>query len=105
MTHLEWTEPAVVDLENIRDYVAKDSTEYAGALVERLILSAERLKSFPESGRLGPEAPTAKVREVLVSGYRSIIVCAKTGLRSWRSSIVHRILRACIPSPGMRHNN
>jgi len=72
MTHLEWTDPAIADLENIRDYVAKDSTEYAGALIERLILSVERLKSFPQSGRLVPEAPSPKVREVVVSGYRMI---------------------------------
>jgi plasmid stabilization system protein ParE len=26
MTRLEWTEPAVADLENIQDYIAKDST-------------------------------------------------------------------------------
>lgn len=51
MTRLEWTEPAVADLENIQDYIAKDSAEYADALIERLILSVDRLESFPESGR------------------------------------------------------
>lgn len=42
------------DLENIQDYIARDSPEYAAALVERLIISVEQIKSFPESGRRVP---------------------------------------------------
>ena len=72
MTRLEWTDPAVADLENIQDYLAKDSVEYADAVVERLILSVERLESFPQSGRPVPEASDLKVREIIVSGYRII---------------------------------
>jgi len=72
MTRLEWTDPAIADLENIQDYLSKDSVEYADAVVERLILSVERLESFPESGRLVPEASDLKVRELIVSGYRII---------------------------------
>ena len=70
MTRLEWTEPAVADLENIQDYIARDSAEYADALIERLILSVDQLESFPESGRRVPEATDPKVRELLVEGYR-----------------------------------
>jgi plasmid stabilization system protein ParE len=69
MTRLEWTEPAVADLENIQDYIAKDSTEYADALIERLILSVDRLESFPESGRRVPESTDPKVRELLVESH------------------------------------
>ncbi len=72
MTHLEWTDPAVADLENIHDYLARDSHEYAQSFVERLILSVERLRPFPERGRLVPEAPNAKVRELMADGYRLI---------------------------------
>jgi len=72
MTRLEWTDPAVTDLENIQDYIARDSSEYANAVVERLILAVERLKSFPESGRRVPEATDLKVRELPVEGHRII---------------------------------
>ena len=34
---LEWTEPAVADLENIRDYIKKDSEHYAARFVEKVI--------------------------------------------------------------------
>ena len=70
MTRLEWTEPAVADLENIQDYIARDSAEYADALIERLILSVDQLELFPESGRRVPESSDPKVRELLVEGYR-----------------------------------
>ncbi|MGQ0557361.1 MAG: type II toxin-antitoxin system RelE/ParE family toxin [Nitrospiraceae bacterium] len=72
MTRIEWTAPAVSDLENIQDYIARDSAEYADAIVERLILSVDRLVSFPESGRLVPEAFDPKIRELLVQSYRVI---------------------------------
>ena len=72
MTRLEWTEPAVADLENIQDYIARDSSEYADAIVERLILSVEQLLPFPASGRLVPEVKDPRVRELLIESYRVI---------------------------------
>jgi toxin ParE1/3/4 len=73
MIRLEWSDPAVADLDNIHDHLARDSTEYADAVIEQLIVSVERLKSFPESGRLVPEATGIKhVRELIVSPYRII---------------------------------
>lgn len=79
MTRLEWTEPAVFDLDNIHAYIARDSAEYADAFIERLILSAERLESFPASGRVVPEAKDQRVREVVVENYR-IIYRLKKGM-------------------------
>jgi len=72
MTRIEWTKPAVSDLENIQDYIARDSAEYAGAVIERLILSVDQLVSFPESGRLVPEATDSNIRELLIQNYRVI---------------------------------
>ena len=73
MIRLEWSDPAVADLANIHDHLARDSAEYADAVSEQLIVSVERLKSFPESGRLVPEATGLKhVRELIVSPYRII---------------------------------
>lgn len=89
MTRIEWTAPAIADLENIHDYIARDSTEYADALVERLILSGDQLESFPESGRPVPESTDLKVRELLIEGYRVIYrlkirECPNSCCCSWR---------------------
>lgn len=99
MTRIEWTEPAVSDLENIQDYIARDSAEYADAIVERLILSVDRLASFPESGRLVPEASDPKTCELLVQSYRVIYsakemwCCAQqsSNIRSWSGCGVPRL--------------
>ena len=72
MEKLIWSERAVTDLEDIYDYIAKDSPTYAQYQAERLVMSVERLEQFPESGRHLPEFPYLPHRELLVGGYRLI---------------------------------
>ena len=53
---IEWTEPAISDLEGIRDYIGRDSEYYALRFIGRIIEAVERLVYFPEMGRRVPEA-------------------------------------------------
>jgi addiction module RelE/StbE family toxin len=69
---IEWTEPALVDLESIRDYIRKDSEHYATRFVERIIEAVETLEKFPEMGRPVPEAEEENIRELLFHNYRII---------------------------------
>ena len=69
---LEWTEPAVLDLESIRDYIAKDSAHYAAQFVARIIEAAETLPNHPRIGRAVPEAEDEVIRELLFQNYRII---------------------------------
>ena len=55
MTKLIWSPQALRDLEAIRDYIAVDSPRYAALVVERIVVGLERLRDFPESGRVLPE--------------------------------------------------
>ena len=64
MTQLWWSLQALRDLEAIREYIAVDSPRYAGLVVERIIAAVERLRAFPESGRLVPERSDPQIREV-----------------------------------------
>jgi len=41
---IQWTEPAVSDLEGIRNYIGRDSEYYASRFVSRIIEAVERLK-------------------------------------------------------------
>jgi toxin ParE1/3/4 len=92
MIRLEWTEPAVVDLENIQDYIARDSAEYADAVIERLILSVDQLESFPESGRRVPESADPKIRELLVSVTELSIGLGRERCRSLQWCMAQEIL-------------
>jgi plasmid stabilization system protein ParE len=69
---LEWTEPAVVDLQSIRDYIAKDSLFYAERFVARIVEAAETLPHHPRIGRVVPEAEDDAIRELLFQNYRII---------------------------------
>ena len=69
---LEWTDPALDDLEIIRDYIAKDSPYYAKRFIERIFDAAEKLQNHPQMGRLVPEANRDDVRELIFQGYRII---------------------------------
>ena len=70
---VRWSEPALEDMEGIRDYIAKDSTFYAQQFIERIFDAAKNLEKFPELGRTVPEAEeTENVRELIFQGYRII---------------------------------
>ena len=53
---IEWTDPALEDLEIIRDYIAKDSPYYARNFLERVFDTTDKLEGFPEIGCTVPQA-------------------------------------------------
>ena len=53
---VDWTEPALEDLEAIQAYIAKNSSFYARRIIERIFDTAKKLETFPEIGRKVPEA-------------------------------------------------
>ena len=65
-----WTEPALCDLEGIRDYIRKDSEFYAQRFVEKIFAAVENLGRFPEIGRPVPEADDENIRELIYRDYR-----------------------------------
>ena len=67
---LEWTEPAISDLQDIRDYIKKDSKHYAARFVEKVIDAAENLLQFPDMGRNVPESEAVNIKELLFHNYR-----------------------------------
>ncbi len=72
MTAIIWSPQALLDLESIRDYIARDSPLYAELVVRRLVVTVERLGTFPESGRVVPERNTEDQREIIVRPYRIV---------------------------------
>jgi len=63
---------AVEDLENIAEYIAKDSEYYAADFVERIITQVEKLESFPNIGRKVPEQNDDNIREIIYHNYRLV---------------------------------
>jgi plasmid stabilization system protein ParE len=50
MPRILWTEPAVADLEALRDFIARASEVYAASMTDQILGSVERLASFPPPG-------------------------------------------------------
>ena len=79
MTKLIWSPQSIRDLEAVRTYIAEDSPAYAELVVRRIVGAAERLVSYPESGRVVPERNTPAIREVIVRPYR-VVYRLRTGV-------------------------
>ena len=69
---LVWTDPAVADLQDIYDYIAKDSSSDATKFVDRIFSFVEKLEQLPRIGRKVPEDGREHIRELIVHGYRII---------------------------------
>ena len=72
MIALFWSPQSLDDLESIRAYIAQDSPVYADLVVRRLVAAVERLRVFPESGRIVPERNDPVIREILERPYRVV---------------------------------
>ncbi|MFD2601124.1 type II toxin-antitoxin system RelE/ParE family toxin [Flavobacterium suzhouense] len=72
MAEVRWTDQALYDIENIAEFIAKDSETYAKIQVERFFEETEILESFPLSGRIVPELKDKTIREIIFGNYRII---------------------------------
>ena len=72
MVEIEWSSTAQNDLNDIIDYIAKDSVEYALSFYEQIREKTENLTKFPKIGRIVPELDDPNIRELILRNYRLI---------------------------------
>jgi toxin ParE1/3/4 len=65
-----WSETAIANLVDIRQYIEQDKPAAARRLAQRILASVERLAKHPHLGRPGREPGT---REIIVGGTLYII--------------------------------
>lgn len=71
MAQIVWTEPALLEINEIAEYIALDKLGAAQKLVRNVFSRVEKLKDFPKSGRKPPELPNrTRYREVVVGPCR-----------------------------------
>ena len=66
MARLSWAEPALLDLEDIAEYIALDNPAAASRYVQNVFAATERLKRYPNSGTQPAELPETPYRELVV---------------------------------------
>ncbi len=73
MAHrIVWSRRAAQDLDSIVDYIAADSSAYAGIVLKNIVNQTRILARFPQAGRKVPEFDDENIRELIVYSYRMI---------------------------------
>lgn len=72
MVEVVWTESAIQDLNDIAEYIAKDSVRYAEVATEELFYSTDILETYPKSGLKVPEFNNESIRQLIRGNYRIV---------------------------------
>lgn len=72
MVKVIWTDTAIQDLNDIGDYIAKDSERYAEITIHRLFESVDILEDYPKAGKMVSEFEDELLRELVRGSYRIV---------------------------------
>ena len=67
---IRWAPRAASHLEQICEYISRDSEIYARIFVEKVLSMVEYIASFPKIGRVVPEYNDPNLRERIYGNYR-----------------------------------
>jgi len=69
---IRWSPRATSNLEEICDYIGKDSVYYAGIFAKEVNAIIKTIPQFPEAGRIVPEYGDKNLRERIYGNYRIV---------------------------------
>ena len=72
MVRIECIDLSLKGLNDIYNYIARDSKSYATVFSKKLYETVQKLKDFPNMGRIVPEVNIPSVREIIFQNYRII---------------------------------
>ena len=72
MAKLIWSPTAASNLEEICNYIEKDSEHYAILFAQKIIALIEDIPDFPNAGRVVPEYNKNNLREKIFHSYRIV---------------------------------
>ncbi len=72
MVQVNWTDSALQDLNDIGDYIARDSLKYAEITVLRLFESVDILENHPLLGVMVPEFENKSIRQLIRGDFRIV---------------------------------
>jgi toxin ParE1/3/4 len=99
MAKVIWTARALADLEDISEYISKDSSRYAKMTLEKLLERAKMVGSNTLIGRIVPELNQKHIREIIAGNYR--IIYQTTDLKLAFILTVHHSSRLLSNNPAI----
>ena len=70
MAQIIWAESALLDLNDVAEYIALDKPSAARKLAQEVFARVELLEQGPKSGKVPPELKRSRYREVIVGPCR-----------------------------------
>jgi plasmid stabilization system protein ParE len=77
---VEWSEPALDELEAALEYIAFDQPAAARALWQQARTATRSLRRYPMKGRMVPEYQDPAIRELIVGPFRLIYTTEVPGI-------------------------
>ena len=78
MAEVIWSDSAIQDLNDIGEYISKDSEKYAEITVSQLFSSTDILEDHPKAGKVVPEFEIDAIRELIRGNYRIVYQLIET---------------------------
>jgi plasmid stabilization system protein ParE len=69
MAEIRWTDLGIEDINNIAEYISRDSLTFARIQTERFFERAKILETQPLAGRIVPELNQQFTRELVMGNY------------------------------------
>ena len=69
---IRWAPRAAFHLEQICEYISRDSETYARIFAKKVLFIVESIASFPKAGRVVPEYNDPNLREQIYGNYRIV---------------------------------
>lgn len=70
MARIVWTEPALLELDEIADYISLDKPAAARRFVQRVFERIEQLATHPKSGSVPTELKGTQYRQLVIAPVR-----------------------------------
>ncbi|MCG6538148.1 MAG: type II toxin-antitoxin system RelE/ParE family toxin [Syntrophales bacterium LBB04] len=67
-----WSPKAAESIEDICNFIAKDSEYYAAMFAKKIVAIIENIALFPKAGRVVPEYQDENLREKIFQSYRIV---------------------------------
>lgn len=67
-----WSAESESDLNDVAEYISRDSPYYASSFVQDILFVGNSLKIFPKRGRMVPEINDENIRELFIKECRLI---------------------------------
>lgn len=77
---ITWSPKAISNLEDIANFIAKDSEYYGKLFVQKIIQLIRKLSDFPQFGRVVPEYNKENIREIIYQNYRIVYRVKETSI-------------------------